>query len=276
LFLAQFQPHRLLVTYHTDLSIRFRDLSAQLLVSSDTAPLQSDFPTYIPELTIDLLSVLAAPSIASHTSHNLVTEARISSVCFATQSLECAVVLHTGEIAVFRQGQGLPQSSDGGQELISTSHISVPTGGKFHPSFLLVTNRGPATACALSDIGMWSQSFANRKTDVFINNFLLGFFAAAFQDGSLFVVDMRGPNLILRSLPERGANKRRSLLHRHEVDPVRELTWTIACTDAGMLIHLHICSVVNLGRTYRSEISSALIGYPHVWLDGNPPIISSP
>ncbi|KAI0705856.1 lethal giant larvae like, C-terminal-domain-containing protein [Cytidiella melzeri] len=238
--LMRFQAHRVLATHHTDLTVRFRDLSAQLLVSSDTAPLQTDFPAPLPELTIDLLTILAEPPISSRTSPKLVEEARITSSCLATQSLECAIVLHTGEIAVFRQGsstqEGLSHRELGDPELISTSHIPVPFDRKFHPSFLMFAKRGPVTACSLSDIG---------------------FLASAFQDGSLFVVDMRGPTVISRRLPEETANKRRSFLHRSEPDPVRDLTWTIVGTDADptpriLLLAIHMSGSTMIYNVLRS------------------------
>ncbi|KAI0093981.1 lethal giant larvae like, C-terminal-domain-containing protein [Irpex rosettiformis] len=208
--LMKFQPYRILITHHTDLTVRFRDLNAQLLVSSEAEPFLADFPTLLPELTIDLLSILAAPSIASRVSAELLQEGHIASTYLATQSLECAVVLETGEIAVFRQGEEFPKKTVKDQELIPASHIPVTVGRKFYPSFLFITQRGPATACALSDIG---------------------FLAAGFQDGSLFIVDMRGPAIILRRLPEDRESKRRSFLHKNEVDPVMNLTWTVSGTD---------------------------------------------
>lgn len=55
----------------------------------------------------------------------------------------------------------------------------------------------------------------------------------AYQDTSLFVIDMRGPSIILRRLPEDPSKRRMSFLNRNEADPVRDLTWTIAGTDSG-------------------------------------------
>lgn len=67
---------------------------------------------------------------------------------------------------------------------------------------------------------------------------LSGFIAAAHADGSLYVVDMRGPRVILRSLPEDG-NHRRSFLHRH-VEPFTSLTFAVAGTESGnKALYLH-------------------------------------
>ena len=166
----------MLITHHTDLTLRFRDLSAQLLLSSDTMPLQASFPNPLPALTIDLLTVLADPSVSSHTSAKLVEDAQIVSSQLAPQSLECAVVLNGGEVAVFRQRAGAPEpvafKELEDKELVFTGHVPLPLSHKFQPVFLLTTGKGQASATSLSDIG---------------------FLAAAFRDGSLFIVDMRGP-----------------------------------------------------------------------------------
>lgn len=80
----------------------------------------------------------------------------------------------------------------------------------------------------------------------YAHRIVLGFLAAAYQDGSLYVVDMRGPSIVLRRLPEDRESKRRSFLHKNEVDPVRNLTWTVSGTDLGMLIYLLNCSTIYL------------------------------
>lgn len=156
--MLQFQPHRFLVTYHSDLSVRFRDLSAQLLHSSDTSPLQTSYPNPLPLLTIDVLGLLADPSIAAHLPPKLLEEAHIVSTHLAAQSLECAVVLGTGEVTVFRQSPPptgdatVPRTLDD-SELISVTHVCTGPHQRFQPSFVLATGRGPVSALAISDIG---------------------------------------------------------------------------------------------------------------------------
>ena len=150
--------HRMVVSHHTDLTIRFRDLSAQLLVSSDTTPLRTYFPNPLPWLTIDVLSVLADPSVATRTSPKLVEEAHIVASHLALESLECAVVLRSGEIVVFRQGPStrerpVQQLDLDDQELISTAHIPIIDEGIFRPLFVMLAGRGSVTACCLADIG---------------------------------------------------------------------------------------------------------------------------
>ena len=148
----------MLVTHHSDLTVRFRDLSAQLLHSSDTNPLQTSYPNPLPSLTIDVLALLADPTAASHTPPNLLAEAHIVSSHLAPQSLECAVVLKSGEVAVFRLNNPpsgdvmVPKTLDD-PELISATHVSIVHGRYFYPAFILATARGSVSALAISDIG---------------------------------------------------------------------------------------------------------------------------
>lgn len=62
--------------------------------------------------------------------------------------------------------------------------------------------------------------------------FVAGFLAVAHKDGSVFVVDMRGPQVILRDVSDK-QSQRRSFLHRHEIDEVVSMAWTVAGIDTG-------------------------------------------
>jgi hypothetical protein len=57
--------------------------------------------------------------------------------------------------------------------------------------------------------------------------------AAGYADGSLFVVDMRTPRIILRhsegSNPKNVVNRRSS----KNADPVTAMTWTVATHNTG-------------------------------------------
>ena len=58
---------------------------------------------------------------------------------------------------------------------------------------------------------------------------------------------MRGPRIILRDTSDK-ESRRKSFLHRHEIDPVVAMTWTVAGTDAGTrpltLLHIHVLNDV--------------------------------
>lgn len=58
----------------------------------------------------------------------------------------------------------------------------------------------------------------------------LGFLAVGYEDGQLFVVNMRGPAVIYRDEPV--ARKRRSVIN----DPVRTLCWTMCSMGSGTYI----------------------------------------
>lgn len=62
-----------------------------------------------------------------------------------------------------------------------------------------------------------------------------GFLAVAYVDGSLYVVDMRGPNIILRH----GKSKSRHSMvigMGSETDVATCLRWTICPTETGMIV----------------------------------------
>jgi syntaxin-binding protein 5 len=196
--------------------------------------MQTPYPNPLPSLTIDVLCLLADPSVSARISPKLLEEAQIVSSHLAPQSLECAVVLRTGEVAVFRIASvpsgdtALPKTLDDA-ELISASHVSTGPNYRFQPLFVINAGRGSVTALSISDIGNYPTTFP----DVTYSHACIGFLAVAFRDGSIFVIDMRGPRIILREVSDKQSH-RRSLLHRHEVDTAVSLTWTVAGTDAGM------------------------------------------
>lgn len=145
-------------------------------------------------------------------------EARIKSIQLATECLEIGIVLQTGEIAIYKldhgEGPSTSQATLEDKELISLSHIPPRPGSKYRPSVIFVPGRGSVSAFALSDIG---------------------FFASAYADGSLFVVDMRGPKIILRDTSGT-KEENRSMFHGHEANPVVSLTWTVTGLGPGRLI----------------------------------------
>ncbi|KAG5732833.1 hypothetical protein E4T56_gene2783 [Termitomyces sp. T112] len=177
--LAKFQPHRVLITWHRDLSICFEDLSAQLLVAQRPTPLQTNFPNTFFDLTIDLRPVLLDSSVSSRTSPELLEYTRINSVYFATEALETTVVLTTGEIILYQLSgprKSGTQRASRDKELIILEHI--PSYRSFSPYLMLSPELGPTEACAISDIGFLAVAYSN----------------------ALFIINMRGPEIIVRYL----------------------------------------------------------------------------
>ena len=154
--ILQYQPHRILITHHRDHTIRFQDISAQLLISSGSSSIRNHFPNPLHAFTIDLTPLLADSSVVAHTSPSFISKASISSFYLAGESLECAVVFESGELALYRLS---PVKTDvvyreaEDEELIIVEHIPVPNSQRYHPYFMLVPGLGATTACALSDIG---------------------------------------------------------------------------------------------------------------------------
>ena len=59
----------------------------------------------------------------------------------------------------------------------------------------------------------------------------LGFFALSYNDGSLVVLDMRGPNFILQDT--NSSNRQHSFLKHSTPDPLVSLSWAIFKLSSG-------------------------------------------
>ncbi|KAG6919011.1 hypothetical protein DXG01_009721 [Tephrocybe rancida] len=195
--LAKYQPHRILVTSHRDFTVCFDDISAQLLVAQRPTSLQSNFPDPLSDLTIDLGPVLLDSTVISRTSPALMEHTRIDNVYFAAEALETTVLLATGEVILYRlSGPRKPSThrdaSD--EELIILDH--VPSQRGFSPYLMLAPTLGPAEACAVSDIGLYSFVVS---ACLFFDQLSAppGFLAVAYPN-ALFIVNMRGPEVLLR------------------------------------------------------------------------------
>jgi syntaxin-binding protein 5 len=107
--------------------------------------------------TIELTSLLTDSSVMAHTSSSFIAQASIGSVHFAEESLECAVVFKSGELALYRLSRVAKEDviyqEAEDKEVIIVEHVPVPNNRKYRPFFLLVPGLGAVTACALSDIG---------------------------------------------------------------------------------------------------------------------------
>ncbi|KAF8808127.1 WD40 containing snare-dependent exocytosis protein [Phlegmacium glaucopus] len=223
--ISKFQPHRVLVTYNRDRSIQFFDMSTQLLIPKDaTLPdLDQDFPKPLPGLTVQLDDLLDDSSIAEILKHHI-DSLTIQSVHVAPEALECAVALTSGDIVVYRPSMGLPPSKIVADiEIILLDGIRSTPTRRLEPYFMLTPNRGSIATCAISDTG---------------------FLAVSYTDGSLIVVDMRGPEIILsHEGNKKTKHKLQSPVHVHAnrgdgpssprsaPDIAKSLTWTISQLD---------------------------------------------
>ncbi|KZT30972.1 hypothetical protein NEOLEDRAFT_1083589 [Neolentinus lepideus HHB14362 ss-1] len=231
---AKYQPHRILISQHRDCTVQFQDISAQLRLRTESVPLQRDIPNPLPRLTIDPLFMLADPSLSTVFPPGSLNQLKISAVAFATESLECYIILRTGEILVYRfdSDSGSTKGLSGklvDEELISLEHIAAPLRQRFHPYLVLAAKKGPVVACAPSDIG---------------------FFAASFNGGLLMIVDMRGPKIIYRSDKDSSAKRKSAFLRNsQDLDTYTSLTWTVCRTDSDPVPRVRLLSVLASGRT---------------------------
>ncbi|CDO73112.1 hypothetical protein BN946_scf185007.g166 [Trametes cinnabarina] len=239
----KYQPRRILVTYLRDLSIQFLDASPQLLLSAGLDnPLESSFPSPLPRLTIELapilidytlgLSLTNATSTAWYGAQ--LSKERIEAIYFAPQSLECVAVMRSGAVILYRldvpADEGpVRQQALHDEELVYLAHIPPRRGLRYSPAFAIKPHkeRGLVSACSLSDAAFE------------------GFLAVGYTSGSLLIVDLRGPRIILRHAPSTHTSS--GFLHKHtEVEPFLSLTWACCGMSSDPAVRLRLfCSTVS-------------------------------
>ena len=226
----QFEPHRIVITKNADLTIRFLDISVQLLILKPPCPFTSAFPRFLPPLSIDILA-LAVSEIVAHVPSGYSKRVRINEVQLAIESLEVGLVLSGGEVLVYRmadhQNATARQLPD--KRLVSLEHVSVGDGLRFKPYFMVTAD---STVCAfsISDVG----EYASHIYESFPYVFSLGFASVASANGSLMVIDMRGPRVILQA-GKAQQTTHHVFLHRNSpgTDPVLSLAWAISGVKSG-------------------------------------------
>jgi syntaxin-binding protein 5 len=156
--LCKYEPYRLLVSLHADDTIRFQDISSRLLSPS---PLRFEYPQPLPHLTIDLSHLLSDPSIRSL----LDTTYQVQSVHFAHESLECAILLRSGIVVIYKFGESSEEADDRAfavhapeekgekEEIVPLRHLANWNRDGFKPVCLVNLSAGAASSCAMSDIG---------------------------------------------------------------------------------------------------------------------------
>ncbi|GAA5909875.1 hypothetical protein JCM6882_002039 [Rhodosporidiobolus microsporus] len=111
------QPPRLLLTSHTDLTVRFSDVSTHLLWGrkpddspSSAARIEREFPRPLRHLDVDLKAALADPRASELEAARLWRERpwelELDKVEYAEDQGEVAVSLSTGDVVIFRLAYG--------------------------------------------------------------------------------------------------------------------------------------------------------------------------
>jgi syntaxin-binding protein 5 len=206
------------------LSVSYADISASLLLGIRPDPIQFNFPTKLPQMHINVRATLTNPSVARHFQD---ADIRITRVLFATESLDCAVMLSTGALILYHFQPGrpgvLPFRESESPLLMILDHVSSSVGSSYWPNFLLLPPLA-ATACAMCDTGQYFFfGIQSAHGDI-----IKGFLAVGYADGSMVAVDMRTPRVILQ---EQGPKSRHSIgikIHQgHGKDYVVSLQWTV-------------------------------------------------
>lgn len=186
----------------------FISQSSQLLVLP--SPLTFEYPAPLPHLTVDIRALLRDKSLSHLPAAKQLAQdpasLAIRSVNLATSTLELAVTLSQGQVLYFQFGEAKPGHSDddddvddfrldqedllpshGGrhqqqtarkmEEITSLAHLARWGSDGFKPVWIMDLNQGPVEACAVSDVGFLAVSYARK---------------------SLCIVDLRGPEIILR------------------------------------------------------------------------------
>lgn len=214
--LSRSHPRRVLITCHRDLTVRFHDASPQLLISSSTSPLQKNFPLAIHDLTIDL-SRLPLSSVSE-----------VATVQLAPESLECVVLLKSGDLVVYQLNTTQvtpPIEIEGNKEFILLGNVSLRPGTRYHPFLMLPRGNISLTCCALSDIG---------------------FVGVGYIDGSVAVIDLRGPSLLR---PQRQKRQSKLLVRNQDADPVVSLTWTVSTVSMDAQLAVRLIAIHESGNT---------------------------
>ncbi|WWD20056.1 hypothetical protein CI109_104529 [Kwoniella shandongensis] len=211
---AKLESYRILVTFHADATVRFWDASPHLLLLP--TPLRFEYPGPLPHLTISLGEYLKHPDVAHLPLAQLWqtdrTKVKIKSVHLAREALECVITMVSGEVIVTKFGEAkgkargeddieelddeggekgdsyfpvMPAQEEAGgsggngwvEEVTEIGHLAKWKVDGFKPVAIFTLKRGEPLSCAVSDIG---------------------FIAVAFASKSLAIIDMRGPDVILR------------------------------------------------------------------------------
>ncbi|KXN88842.1 hypothetical protein AN958_06711 [Leucoagaricus sp. SymC.cos] len=224
------QPNRILVCPTKGLVVTFYDISSQLLHAPDDTPLSHDFPEPIDSLEIDLQTALDVIDGELHEFESYSTRS-ITGTQFVATTLECAITLSTGELLVYHPRPAQSANPAGDQELRLLNYVAVEP---------------------------WRNSRIEGESITSFSISEIGFIAIAYTDGSLFVIDMRGPTVLHRpTKPIRRSSKsskHSSFSFHHfvestaETNAINSLTWAISGIDKDPKPLIRLIAIRNSGN----------------------------
>lgn len=301
---AKLDSYRVFATWHPDATVRFWDGSPHLLLLP--TPLRFEYPGALPHLTINIGEWLRHPDLAHLPLAQLWerdrSKVRIKSVYLAREALECTITMVTGEVFVTKFGParksrdedieelddgetsptdyfgkqvplphaGSPRSASSPnvnspapqgfvEEVTEIGHLARWKEDGFKPVALFTMRRGEVVQCAVSDIG---------------------FIAIAFATKTLAILDMRGPDVILREGFEEGGEnlKRRKKKNRNvqnvpaESSLVGTLKWVVSGMGQDMTLRPRLIVSYQKGTTKIYSLHNVL----GEWMvEAKPPVFTN-
>ena len=198
--------------------------------------LVAPFPTTLPSLSIDPLSVLSHPSICDRYHINPQQLPVVQDVQFLAEALEVAVVISTGAVILYRVDANRLSAEErplDDLELASLEHVPVSAGLRFHP-FLMILPVEPVSSFAHTSIGTFNRFPSTHCGHL---NYSIGFAAVGYASGALLMIDLRGPSVIHRVGTDKQSHRHSlgSILHKHSTgsDAMVSLTWTVCGSRSG-------------------------------------------
>ncbi|KAL0576712.1 Lethal(2) giant larvae sro7 [Marasmius crinis-equi] len=227
--LSKYQPPRILITSHLNLTVQLWDISSSLLANARPNPIEYEFPNHLPRLSIDLNSVLSDARVAPKLERS--ANRMIDIVDFTTESLDCAITLSSGEVILYRLRSHYEECPENlsDKELLSLSHLSNLSGPKFVPYLLADAKKGNISSISLADAGL---------------------LAVAYQNGSLIVVDTKRPQVILRSDEKAKRHSFGVHLGHSEADRFQSLLWTVCPTSSDPQARLRLIAAKTSGSSF--------------------------
>ncbi|THV07456.1 WD40 containing snare-dependent exocytosis protein [Dendrothele bispora CBS 962.96] len=224
--MTKYQPTRLLVTRHANLSVQMWDVSPQLLLSVRPTPIQYHFPHPLLKLEIDVTYILSDPVVLKNMSGG---GSSVQSVELTPETLDCAIVLTTGEVVIeglLSNAETRPSHVDlVDKELTSLRHLPALSGSKYSPLLLLAPLKGSVLATAMADLGL---------------------LAVAYEDGSLYAIDVIKSRVILRL--DTKEKRHSSILSFHtDKDPINQLLWTLSPTSTDLTFRVRLIAAHESG-----------------------------